>query len=254
VPRPLVLRPVPHDDLPDRGAGVQVVGLAEQPAGDASAAGHPAGVRRLRAVEQSQQGGLATAVAPHDADAVAVQQAQRDVIQEGLGADRQADAVDADERGHAHPVREGSGWADSGSTWAPGTGPTARLISPCGPRAARPTDRSIASDGESTRKATVGPEPETTAPRTPSSRPAWRTSPSSGSREIAASCRSLRSAAPTAAVSIVRSAARSSSDGSGSGTARPARNRSYSAYTSGVDRPRSERTQSTQCSSPRAST
>src|SRR5699024_5245045 len=91
----------------------------------------------------------------------------RDVVEQDLGAGEQSRTVER------HQGRgDGSGHQpdpERCTSWVPGTGPTARRISPAGPLAARPTERSIASAWEPTRKATVGPEPETTPPRAPSS-------------------------------------------------------------------------------------
>src|SRR5699024_7333753 len=197
-------------------------------------------------------------VAPDDPDAVAVADADGHVVEQDLRAGHQAGLVERDEGGRRRgrhqpgtgpsgPGREvaddvgredadgagaeagdpGTRW---GTIWQPGTGPRARTMSPVGPLAASPTDRSIASACDPTRKATVGPLPETSPALAPSSSPTSRTVASTGCSETAASCRSLCSAAATSSVSIRRRAVMSASDGWGEDAPAPdaARNRSHS--------------------------
>ena len=67
-------------------------------------------------------------------------------------------------------------------TRAPNTGPVARRTARHSPSALMATLRSTAADSESTRNAQVGPEPDTSAPSAPYSRPASSTSFSRGCR------------------------------------------------------------------------
>src|SRR5699024_3833240 len=109
---------------------------------------------------------------PDDTDPVSVGDADGDVVEEHAGAQDQTGPVERDQAGGrcchqpctgpSGPPRTGPGGGGDGvrwcwTTWAPGTGPTTRVMSPVGPLAARPTDRSIASAWDPTRKATVGP-------------------------------------------------------------------------------------------------
>src|SRR5690606_3991263 len=66
----------------------------------AAHAGDAAAVGLLRAREEAQERGLAGPVGADDADAVAVVQAERDVVEQGAGADGQRDAVGAEEMSH----------------------------------------------------------------------------------------------------------------------------------------------------------
>ena len=81
---------------------------------DAAGAGHPAGVRRLGADDQTQQRRLAAAVAPDDADPLAVGDAERHAVQDGRRAVRLADRfeVDRGSRGIDVPSADDPGAGD----------------------------------------------------------------------------------------------------------------------------------------------
>src|SRR6185437_14588290 len=98
--------------------------------------------------------------------------------------------------------------AATGSTrLAPGTGPHTWTTARHTPAPVIPTASSLAASASAARKAQVGPEPDTIAPRAPCSRPAASARRSSGCKDKAAGCRSLVSSGPTAAGSPERNAA-----------------------------------------------
>ena len=115
VAGPLVRRPVADDQRAHRRRRVEVVALGDAADPQAAGVGDPAGVGRLAPGQQPQQGGLAVAVAADDADPVALADAERDVVEQGAGAVRLADALQVDEvarhsavpdqRGHRRPGR-----------------------------------------------------------------------------------------------------------------------------------------------------
>ena len=62
--------------------------------------GHPPGVDLTMAGEDAQQCRLAATVAAHDADAVAAEHAEGDLVEHLGGAEGQGGALDTDEVGH----------------------------------------------------------------------------------------------------------------------------------------------------------
>ena len=76
-------------------------------------------------------------------------------------------------------------------TFAPATGPYARTTLPTTPLEVKATVKSSPASSSATRKATVGPDPETNAPRAPYYWPTSKTRRSAGRKEHAAGCKSL---------------------------------------------------------------
>src|SRR5690606_6357799 len=178
--RPLVHGETTQDHFAHGSRRVQHVRLGEHAHGDPSGAQHAPCVYFPGARQHAQQRRLAATVAAEHTDPLTVEHAERDVIEDDLGARDETDTIRGDEVCH-QPVALGPpATVTCCTTWAPATGPVARRMSPVGPRAARPTDRSIASAWVPTSKATVGPDPDTMAPCAPSVVPASRTSSSTG--------------------------------------------------------------------------
>jgi hypothetical protein len=101
VPRPGVglLRPRAEHDLGDRGpAGT--VPLVEHADPHPAAGGDAAGVDVPGAGQHAQQRRLAVAVAPHDADHVAVVDAEGHLVEQDPVGEGDVDAGDVDEVGH----------------------------------------------------------------------------------------------------------------------------------------------------------
>src|SRR5262249_61969000 len=157
----------------------------------------PAPVGPLARGPQGQQGALAGPVAPDDASALAGRHPSRYAVQEqplpvSLDHLLQVDQVHACSVGVATMAAPGAG---------PVTCATVRQTSAPASAAAR----SRAWRRFLARKAQVGPEPETMAPRAPNSLPAASVRRSPGRSEIAAGCRSLASSGPSFAGSPERS-------------------------------------------------
>ena len=195
---PLVRRPV-ADDQRARTVAVGSRSSRWPTHGHPQAArvGHPAGVRRLAPGEQPQQGRLAVAVAPDDADAVALADAEGHVVEQVAGAVRLATPSRLTRLRATQP---------SPTTRAPATGPCARRTDRQVPVALSATAMSIACSGLRARKTMLGPLPETRLPRAPAWAPVSSVSRSAGRSEQAAACRSLCRAAPSASASPVRRA------------------------------------------------
>ena len=101
VARPLVLVTIADDGVDDRATRAQVIGLVEHPEGHAAAARDATVVGFLKAGEDAQQGGLAVAVAPDDADAVAVADAHRDPLEDDAGGVFDAELLGSQQVGHS---------------------------------------------------------------------------------------------------------------------------------------------------------
>lgn len=72
---------------------------------EAAGVGDPARVGLLQLGEHPDQGRLAVAVAPHDADPVPFGDAERDPVEQGAGAVHLADVLDIDQvDGHYSPA------------------------------------------------------------------------------------------------------------------------------------------------------
>ena len=97
---PLVLGEVTDDGLVHGGCRVESVVLGQHPDGQPAHPGHPPGVDAPGARKHAQEGGLATAVAADDADAVAATDPERDAIEDLGGAEREGGPLDRDEVGH----------------------------------------------------------------------------------------------------------------------------------------------------------
>ena len=105
---PLVVLPPTEHRLAD-GVGVdELVALVEVADLDAAGAGDAAGVRLLDARHHLEQGGLAVAVAAHDADALAQRDAERDVVEEGPYAVGLRDALEVDQVRHVRAILSGA--------------------------------------------------------------------------------------------------------------------------------------------------
>ena len=105
VSGPLVLGEVPQDDLVNRAGRVESVVLAEGADGEATDPRHASGVDGPRAREHAQQGRLAAAIAPDDADAVTTPQAEGDGVEHLGGAEGEGSTLDRDEVGHGRGCR-----------------------------------------------------------------------------------------------------------------------------------------------------
>src|SRR3954447_14755699 len=153
--------------------------------------GDAAGVHRLHACQRTQQRRLAAAVTAGDNDAAAVPaddtdafailDTERDSVEDDPRAVGLADAFDVDQvhAGAPSPV----------TTRAPATGPSTRRTvrhtpSPASADAIRTDSGDVRASS-----ATVGPDPDTTAPTAPSSRPASSTRASCGRSARAAVCK-----------------------------------------------------------------
>jgi hypothetical protein len=106
--RPDVVRPAADDHVADGRLGGEVVGLMQVSDGKPRGVGHPARVRRASGGEDLQEGGLAVAVAPDDADRIALVHAQADAVQECAGAVADAHAFDVQEVGHQPSIIGGA--------------------------------------------------------------------------------------------------------------------------------------------------
>ncbi len=82
IARPHVLIDVADDDLVHREFVGQFVGLVEHREGDSPAAGDASGIRFEAAGEQAQEGRLAVAIAADDADAVALIEPDRHLVED----------------------------------------------------------------------------------------------------------------------------------------------------------------------------
>jgi len=111
VPRPLVLGTVADDGVVDRLVLGQAVGLVEHAYAGAAAHGDAPGIRLLAAREDAQQRRLAVAVAAHDADAVALADAEGHGVEDDLGRVLEVKRFRADEMSHTFSlvVRSGMG-------------------------------------------------------------------------------------------------------------------------------------------------
>ncbi len=227
---PLVLGGVSDDDVTHGRRGVELVILGDPSQPQFTRMGASSRVQGAAAGEDIEQGGFPAAVAANDADRFAGADAERDGVEKhpSSGTDRRA--FEVDEIGH-------QGVGAKTSIWAPVTGPRARRTSGATPEAVSATARSMADSRSRARKATVGPDPDTTPPSAPKARPASSTSARRGWREIAAASRSFVSCAATACESPLRRALSSAIPGWGSGTGAAPRRRSHSAYTAAVDKP-----------------
>ena len=88
-----------EDDLGDGGPAGPVA-LVEHADADAAADGDPAGVDLAGAGQHAQQGRLAVAVAPDDADHVAVVDPEGHLVEQDAVRQGDVDAGDVDEVGH----------------------------------------------------------------------------------------------------------------------------------------------------------
>ncbi len=104
VGRPHVVGQLPHDRPAHRHAGRQLVGLAEHPDPDAAAPAHPAGVRFDPTGEQPQQRGLAVAVAPDDADPVALVDPEGHRVEDHPGRVLQMQRLGPEQKSHRSRV------------------------------------------------------------------------------------------------------------------------------------------------------
>ncbi|GMA86264.1 hypothetical protein GCM10025868_15140 [Angustibacter aerolatus] len=85
-------------------AGSSLVGLPEHADGEAAGVRHAAVVDRLQPGQHPQQGRLAAAVAPDDADPVAGRDAQRHAVEQHPGAERRLRPLEVHQVvGHARP-------------------------------------------------------------------------------------------------------------------------------------------------------
>jgi hypothetical protein len=86
--------------LADGGGRVELVVLPDHVDVHRAAVGDPAPVRFLGLSQQAQQRGLAVAVAPDDADPVALRDAERHAVEQRPGAVRLAHGLDVDQVCH----------------------------------------------------------------------------------------------------------------------------------------------------------
>src|SRR5690606_34934371 len=126
--------------------------------------------------QDAQQRGLAVAVAADDADAIALGDADGDVVQDGAGREGLADALGDDERGHQ-------------INRAPVTGPRDWMTSADDATLASAIETSRPCSSDATRNTVVGPDPEINAPSAPASSPTFSVSASSGRSDREASVR-----------------------------------------------------------------
>ena len=99
---PLVLGDVAHHGAVHGAGAVERVALAQHAHGHVAAARHAARVGLKDAGKHGQQARLAVAVLAHDADAVALVDAQGDVLRDQLGGKFQMHAVATQQNGHKH--------------------------------------------------------------------------------------------------------------------------------------------------------
>ena len=158
-------RRAPRGAPSHRRVEVVALGQVAQPRGRPTRVTRPSsGVPA--AGQHVEQGGLAAAVAPDDADPVAVGDPERDPVEHRAGPEHHPGALDVDQvASHAH----GSTRSVRRGRRAPGPAPGAPRGRPA-TRSTRPRPRGRPRR-RATRKATVGPEPETTAPSAPCSSP-----------------------------------------------------------------------------------
>ena len=121
VAGPLVLVDVADDGLAHgRGRRRASSRLVEHAERDAAAAGDAAGVGLEAAGEQPEQGRLAVAVAADDADAVALVEADGDVVEDDAGRVLEVERFSAEEMCHRDRVYRGSPLPDSTVPWSRG--------------------------------------------------------------------------------------------------------------------------------------
>ena len=161
--------------------------------------------------------GLAVAVAADDADPVAVVDAEADAVEQGAGAERLADRLEVDEVDQA-ATGVSSPRGRRRARRAPGR--RARCTVRHTPAADSATARSRACDSSRARNAHGrARSPRRSPPSAPYSSPTSRVNCSAGAATEPPACRSLASAAPSAAASPARSALIRASDTRGSGPA-----------------------------------
>ncbi len=110
VAGPHVLLDAADDRLGDRHARIDHVGLVEHADADAATARHPPRVGLEPVGEQLQQRGLAVAVAADDADAVALVEAEGDLVEDGARREFEVQALGAEEMCHV--------WLNPTSRWS----------------------------------------------------------------------------------------------------------------------------------------
>src|SRR5690606_478090 len=104
IRRPLVLLPVADDALPDHQGVVELVALVEHAERDAAAARDSSSIRFNAAGEEAQQGGLAVAIAPDDADPFTLVDADGDLVEDDAGRVFEVKRFRAEEMGHPSTV------------------------------------------------------------------------------------------------------------------------------------------------------
>ena len=100
VARPHVLLDAADDGFGHGHAGVHHVGLVEHADADAAAQRHPPAVGLDPPGQELQQRRLAVAVAPHDADAIALVEAEGDLVEDGARRVFEVQALGAEEVCH----------------------------------------------------------------------------------------------------------------------------------------------------------
>ena len=105
ISRPLVFGEVPHDGVDDRVRVVQMVVLSQHADGDRARLDYTAGIGLELAREHGEQRGLAVAVAPDDADAVARVHAQAERIEDTRRRKLELDVFASKKKRHDPPSR-----------------------------------------------------------------------------------------------------------------------------------------------------
>ena len=105
ISRPLVFEEVPHDGVDDRVRVVQMVVLSQHADGDRARLDYTAGIGLELAREHGEQRGLAVAVAPDDADAVARVHAQAERIEDTRRRKLELDVFASKKKRHDPPSR-----------------------------------------------------------------------------------------------------------------------------------------------------
>jgi hypothetical protein len=85
VPRPFVIRLVPHDRCTHRQVAVEHVALVQVPDIDVAALGDPAGIGGGTQRQQAHQSGLTVAVPAHHANPVTLLKPEGNAVQDGAG-------------------------------------------------------------------------------------------------------------------------------------------------------------------------